>query len=104
MWMMAMRTELGIIFFLCFAASLPPFPGKRIDFPGVYSCVDDGLVGLCARAVFIFSSVMKKCPHKSNSIAQTDGCAKVHISFPRTIIKCNNILKMNSANKKVQTV
>jgi hypothetical protein len=86
MWMTVIRTELGIIFQYTFSASLPPFPGKRIDFPGVYSCVDDGLVGLCARAVFIFSSVMKECPNKSNSIGQRNKCAKVHISFPHTVI------------------
>jgi hypothetical protein len=62
--------RIGQHFLLCVAASLPPFPGKRIDFPGVYSCVVDGLVELCACAVFIFSSVMKKYPHKSNSVAQ----------------------------------
>lgn len=56
------KDRIGQHFLLCFAGSLPPFPGKRIDFPGVYSCVDDGLVGLCARAILIFSSVMKKMP------------------------------------------
>jgi hypothetical protein len=41
---------------------LPPFVGKWIDFPGVYSSVDDGLEGLGASAALIFSSTMKRIP------------------------------------------
>jgi hypothetical protein len=83
-------------FVMVFSAGLPPFPGKMIDFPGVYSCVDGGLVGLCACATFIFSSAIKR---KSTRL-ETNCCAEVGIPFPYVTIECNNILKKNSAIKE----
>jgi hypothetical protein len=86
----------GRQFVIWFSAGLPPFPGKMIDFPGVYSCVDGGLVGLCACATFIFSSVIK-----GKSTCLEKNCyAEVGISFPCAIIECNNILKKNLAIKE----
>lgn len=59
---------------------LPPFTGKWIDFPGVYSSVDDGLGGACASATLVFSSTMKRKNHSVKDENNLwEGPTRVHI-------------------------
>jgi hypothetical protein len=72
----------------------PPFVGKWIDLPGVYSSVDDGLGGLCAIAAFMFSSAMKGIPMykelKPSKLKVMNGNAhtSVRTGLPSTQLVC----------------